>query len=141
MVPRLSSVAVIANPDTPITRDLAKDLEAIAPTRGLKFRLIEVREAVALDRAFEQAARKAQAVLLLPDPMLAANRERITALAAKHRLPTMYFLRDFVDVGGLMAHTPDTVMMFRRAAEYDTIWGARELPRAARSNWSSYPRR
>ena len=117
-VPRLSTLAVIENPDTPIAGDLARDLEAMAPTRGLKFRLIEVRSAVALDRAFVQAARKAQAVLVLPDPMLVAQREEITTLAAKHRLPAMYGLREFVDAGGLMAYGPDSAAMFRRAADY-----------------------
>ena len=117
-VPRLSQIAVIENPGTPIARDLERDLEAIAPTRGMKLRLFEVREPGALDRAFEQAARRSQAVLLLPDPMLAANREQVAALAAKHRLPAIYYLRDFVDAGGLMAYAPDTASMFRRAAEY-----------------------
>jgi putative ABC transport system substrate-binding protein len=118
MVPRLSTVAVIANPDNPIARDLAKELEAIAPRRGLKLRLIEVREAGALDRAFEQAGRKAQAVLVLPDPMVAAHRGQVTALAAKYRLPTMYYLRDYVDAGGLMAYGPDLAVLYRRAADY-----------------------
>jgi putative ABC transport system substrate-binding protein len=117
-VPRLSRVAVIENPDTPIARDLESELKAIATARGLKLLLIEVREAGALDRAFEQAARKSQAVLVLPDPMLGANRERVVALAAKHRLPAIYYLRDFVEAGGLMAYAPDLVAMFRRAAEY-----------------------
>jgi putative ABC transport system substrate-binding protein len=117
-VPRLSTLAAIENPDTPIARDLARDLEAIAPTRRLKLRLIEVREKAALDRAFEQAARKAQAVLLLPDPMLSAHRKQITELAAKHRLPTIYFVRDFVDAGGLMAYAPHEAVIFRRAADY-----------------------
>ena len=46
------------------------------------------------------------------------NRARITALAAKHRLPAMYGLRDFVDAGGLMAYAPDLAVMCRRAADY-----------------------
>ena len=117
-VPQLSTVAVFENPDSPIARDLAKELEVITPTRGLKFRRIEVREPRAFDSAFEQAARKAQAVLLLPDPMLAAHGGQIASLAAKHRLPTIYPLRDFVDAGGLMAYAPDTASMFRRAADY-----------------------
>jgi putative ABC transport system substrate-binding protein len=117
-VPRLSAVAVIANPDNPLNRDFAKDLQAIAPTRGLKLRLIEVREPGALDRAFVQAGRKAQAVLVLPDAIFSVHRGRVTALAAKHKLPTMYYVRDFVDAGGLMAYAPDQVAMFRRAADY-----------------------
>jgi putative tryptophan/tyrosine transport system substrate-binding protein len=117
-VPRISHVAVIESPDTAIARDLERELKAIAAARGLKLRLIEVREPGALDRAFAQAARKSEAVLVLPDPMLGANREHIVALAAKHRLPAIYYLRDFVDAGGLMAYAPDLVAMFRRAAEY-----------------------
>jgi putative ABC transport system substrate-binding protein len=117
-VPRLSHVAVIENPDTPIARDLARELEVIAPRRGLKLWVIEVREPGALDRAFEQAGRKAQAILELPDPMIAAHRAQVTALAAKYRLPAMYYLRDYVDAGGLMAYAPDLAVLSRRAADY-----------------------
>jgi putative ABC transport system substrate-binding protein len=117
-VPRLSRVAVISNPDNPIARDLAKELGVIAPTRGLKLRLIEVREPRALGHAFEQAGREAQAVLVLPDAVISAHRSQITALAAKHRLPAMYPLRDFVDAGGLMAYAPDLTIQWRRGADY-----------------------
>jgi putative ABC transport system substrate-binding protein len=117
-VPRLSTVAVIANPGTAIGQDLANELKPIAAKRGLRLQLIEVREPGALDRAFEQAGRKSQALILLPDPMLAAHRGRVTALAAKHRLPTMYYLLDYVDAGGLMAYAPDLAVQWRRAADY-----------------------
>jgi putative ABC transport system substrate-binding protein len=63
-VPRLSTVAVIEDPETPIARGLAKELEANAPTRGMRLLVIEIHEAGALGRAFEQARRKAQAVLI-----------------------------------------------------------------------------
>ncbi|MGH8611082.1 MAG: ABC transporter substrate-binding protein [Gammaproteobacteria bacterium] len=117
-VPRLSTVAVIANPDHVMIRDQAKRLEAIAPTRGLKVRIIEVRGPEAFDLAFEQARRKAQAVLVLADPNLFAHQRRIVALAARHRLPDMHVMREFVDAGGLMAYGPDLAVMYRRAADY-----------------------
>ena len=117
-VPRLSTVAVIANTDNPIARDSAKELEAIAPARRPKLQFINVNDPAALDRAFQQARRKAQAVLILPDPMLAAHRQEVTALAAKYRLPAMYYLRDYVEAGGLIAYAPDFSAMCRRAAEY-----------------------
>ena len=117
-VPRLSTVALLANPDNPLARELARKIEAIATARGLKVRLIEVRAPRALAGAFERAGRTAQAVLVLPDPIISATREQVTALAAKHRLPAMYTLRDFVDVGGLMAYSPDLAVLFRRAADY-----------------------
>jgi putative ABC transport system substrate-binding protein len=117
-VPRLSTVAVIVNPDTSHQRDQAKDLEAAAPKRHLKVQIIAVREAEALDAAFAQARKQAQAVLVFPSPVTMMNRARITTLAAKHRLPAMYGLRDFVDAGGLMAYAPDNSVMFRGAADY-----------------------
>lgn len=117
-VPRLSIVAVVANPDNTLVGDLVNDLKSVAPARGLKLRVIEVHEPAALDRAFAEAARHAQGVLVLPDPMMAAHRERVAALAAKHRLPAMYYLRDFVDAGGLMAYGPDLSVMSRRAGDY-----------------------
>jgi putative ABC transport system substrate-binding protein len=117
-VPHLSTIALTANPDISVHRDQAKELEAIAPTRGLKLLIIEVRAPEALDSAFEQAGRKAQAVVVLADPVTVMNRTRVTALVAKHRLPAMYGLLDFVYSGGLMAYAPDQAVMFRRAAEY-----------------------
>jgi putative ABC transport system substrate-binding protein len=117
-VPRLSTVAVITNTDNPVERDMITELKAIAPTRHLKLRIIEAPDAKALGRAFEQAKREAQAVLLVPDPRFVSQHKGIIGLAARHRLPTIYGLREFVDVGGLMAYGPDRAAMFRRAADY-----------------------
>jgi len=117
-VPRLSTVAVILNPDISHQRDQAKDLEAAAPKRHLKVQIIEVRDGEAFDAVFERAGKQAQAVLVFPSPTTMINRARITMLAAKHRLPAMYGLRDFVDAGGLMAYAADNVVMFRGAADY-----------------------
>ena len=116
-VPHLSTVAVIANPDTPLV-GLAKEIRVVAPTHALKTRTIEVRNPQALDRAFRQAERGAQGVVVMPDPMLSAHRQQVTVLAAKRRLPAIYPIREFVDAGGLMAYGPSTASMFRRAAEY-----------------------
>jgi putative tryptophan/tyrosine transport system substrate-binding protein len=139
-VPHLSAVAVITNSDSPIARDLAKELEAIAPTRGLKLRLIEVRDPAALDHAFEHLEQKAQAVLVLPVPIISAHRGQVTALAAKHRVPAMYYLRDFVDAGGLMAYAPDLAVQWRRGADYvdKILRGAKpaDLPIEQPTQWS-----
>jgi putative ABC transport system substrate-binding protein len=118
MVPRLSTVAVIANPDHQMNRDQAKRLKAIAPKRNIKIQLFDVRGPDDLDRAFDQAGRNAQAVLVLPDPGISRDERHVAALAASHRLPDMHVLREFVDAGGLMAYAPDFLSMFRRAADY-----------------------
>jgi len=118
MVPRLSTVAVIANPKTPITSHLVKDLDAIAPGRNLKLRLVEVREPGEIESAFQQVGRKVQGALVLPDAMLAMHRWEIAALAAKHRLPAIYPFRNAVDAGGLMSYGPNFGDLYRRSAEY-----------------------
>ena len=118
-VPRLSTVAVItSDARPPVTRAMIKELEDVAATRRLKLRIIEAQTPEGFDRAFDQARRQAQAVVVFSDPIVMAHRERITALAAKHRLPAMYALREYTEVGGLMAYGPDLAGMFRRAADY-----------------------
>ena len=57
-------------------------------------------------------------MLVLPDPVTTGNRKEITALAAKYRLPALYTIPDFMDYDGLIAYGVDSVVLFRRAAEY-----------------------
>ena len=119
-VPRLSVVAAIANPDNLVVRDQVRQLQAIAASRGPRIRVIEVRDPAKLERAFEESKQHAQAVLVLPDPIIAAmsTRDTLTRLAAKHRLPAFYAFREFVDAGGLMSYGPNLRGLYRRAAEY-----------------------
>jgi len=117
-LPRLSSVAMIASSDDPkVIREMAKELEAIAPTRRIKAQLIEVRDPEALDRAFKQARREAQAFLVPGGLFMYEHRREVTALAAKYKLPAIYPQREYVDSGGLMAYGADIGILFRRAAD------------------------
>ena len=117
-VPRLATVAFLTNPDNPVERQMAAELQAAAPVRRLKLQLIDVRSPEALEGAFQQAKRKAQAVVIIPTPLFMSQRQTVTALAAKHKLPAMYGLSDFTDAGGLMAYGPERAGLFRRAADY-----------------------
>ena len=117
-LPRASTLAVLSNPDSPLIAKLTARLRVAARPRGLTLRFVEVRTPDALESAFKQAKREAQAVLVLPDPVTTGNRKEITALAAKYRLPAMYTIPDFMDSGGLIAYGVDSVVLFRRAAEY-----------------------
>jgi putative tryptophan/tyrosine transport system substrate-binding protein len=117
-VPGLSTAALISNPDNPVSVSLAKELAAIAPTLRLEVRVLDVSGPDALEGALKRARREAQAVIMLPDPVSVGHRQKVAALAARYRLPAIYYLRDFVDAGGLMAYAPDSAMMFWRAAEF-----------------------
>jgi len=139
-VPRLSSVAVILNRASPLVRKVAKDLEALAPTRRVKLRFIDMTDAAALDDVFKRARREAQGVLVLPDPLTLHYRAQVVALAARHRLPAMYPFVEFVAIGGLMAYGVDNAVLFRRGADYvdKILRGAKpaDLPIEQPTQWS-----
>jgi ABC-type uncharacterized transport system substrate-binding protein len=117
-VPRLSTVAVIGNPASPWVRKVMSELETAARTQRLALRFMEVRDAQGLDQAFDRAHREVQGALVLGDPLTLHNLQRIQSLAAKQRMPTMYTNLEFAALGGLMAYGADSVIVFRRAAEY-----------------------
>jgi putative ABC transport system substrate-binding protein len=118
IVPRLSTVAVFTNPGNTWERARVKDLNVIAAERHLKLKIIEVREAEALDGGFDEARRQAQALLVIGNAITLTHQRQITSLATKLRLPVMYNVREFVDAGGLIAYASDWAVQYRRAADY-----------------------
>jgi putative ABC transport system substrate-binding protein len=56
--------------------------------------------------------------MMIPTRLFFAEKKRIVELAGKHRLPAIYFQKEFVDEGGLMSYGPDYVDLLRRAAVY-----------------------
>jgi len=71
------------------------------------------------ERAFEAATKeRAQALIILPDPLTNTHQARIVDFAVKKRLPTMFSQRPPVDAGGLMSYSPNYQALFRRAATY-----------------------
>jgi ABC-type uncharacterized transport system substrate-binding protein len=117
-VPRLSTVAIIVNPENPVEKEMLNDLRTAAATRRLKVRIIEVRDPRTLELALDQARRQAQALLVFGDALLLAHSHQIAAFAIKHHLAGMYVVREFVEAGGLMWYGPDLTVMSRRAADY-----------------------
>jgi putative ABC transport system substrate-binding protein len=116
--PRVKRVAVLWGP-YPFSAAVLREVESASHTLGLTLREIEVREAIELDSAFARmTAWRAEALLVLPHPMFVAQRTRLAELAAKHRLPSTYHQKGFVEVGGLMSYGPDVAHMSRRAAGY-----------------------
>jgi putative ABC transport system substrate-binding protein len=72
-----------------------------------------------IDAAFAGLGRiKVDALLINTDPFLLGQREQIVQLAARHKVPAIYFLRDFVDAGGLMSYGPKVANSYRQAGIY-----------------------
>ena len=119
IVPGLARVAVFRNPPNPAYGPILKELEAAAPTLGLKIQRLDVRVPGDFEGAFEAATRQRAGALMAPGDPLVANRPRMVAdLALKYRLPKMMDLKEFVEAGGLLSLGPDLVDSYRRAATH-----------------------
>jgi putative ABC transport system substrate-binding protein len=97
-----------------------KDLRAAALALDLKLEEIETeRDSAALEKAFQTAKqRHVGAIMTTTGVPFLAQRKWIVELAGKHRLPAIYFQKEFVDEGGLMSYGADYVDLYRRAAGY-----------------------
>jgi putative ABC transport system substrate-binding protein len=119
IVPRVTRVAVLWNPDNPIWTHVLKRLHEVAPALGVKLQPLAVRESGDLEAAFAAATReKAGALLVFREPSFTAHRQRIVDFAATHRLPAIYGSRSFIEVGGLVVYAANFLDMLRRAAGY-----------------------
>jgi len=119
MVPQLSRVAVLWNPQGTTSPLSWKELQLPARQLGLQLHSLEVRSSKDFDKAFEDATRaRAGALAIMPDPLFAGNLKRIAELAAKNRLPSIFHLEEFVESGGLVAYGVDRPDQFRRGATY-----------------------
>ena len=89
---------------------------------ALKLKLEEIDtpfDAKGLERAFQIAKQKQVGAVMTPTSrQFFAERKRIVELALKHRLPAIYFQKEFVDEGGLMSYGEDYADLFRRSAHY-----------------------
>jgi len=117
LLPRLARVAVVGDPD--VNRSQMQATLAAARALSVGVDVMEVRQAKAIDDAFQTAAQKrAGAMLVLSSPLSLAYRVAIADLAIRHRLPTMFVYRFHVDAGGLISYGPNLPAMFRRCGGY-----------------------
>jgi putative ABC transport system substrate-binding protein len=106
IMPRASRAAVLGNPD--INALQIRELERVARSLELQIRAVDVRNATDLDGAFDTAKNwRADALIVLSNPLSLAYRTRIGDLAEKAGLPSIYLYRAHVDAGGLISYGPD----------------------------------
>jgi putative ABC transport system substrate-binding protein len=121
-LPRVARVAALWHPDAyaeRTTRDMVQEAKAAARMLGVHLHLVEVHAPDEFDRAFATLTKeRAEALIVLPSPMLFTERRRLVERAARHRLPAMYQGREFVELGGLIAYGASITELWRRAATY-----------------------
>jgi len=119
IVPGLSSVAVLWNPEDPISILGWNEIQLPARKLGVEAHSLEVRSPGDLDKAFDAAARThVGALVIMPNPVFVTNLKRIADFATQNRLPSIFHLREFANAGGLVSYGIDRSDQFRRAATY-----------------------
>jgi len=119
IAPGVKRVAVLGDPDTSTGPAQFGVIQAVAPLLRVEVRSFTKRDPSEIERAVTAFGRAPNGGLIVTagGPAL-VHRDLIISLAARHKLPAMYFDRAFVVAGGLVSYGPDRIDMFRRAASY-----------------------
>jgi putative ABC transport system substrate-binding protein len=118
-VPKTVAIAMLVNPNNPRADFQVKEIDAAASTLGRQYHVLKASTASEIDDAFSiLVQRKAGALLLGGDPFLSSQRDQLVALAARHRIPTLYHDLAFAEPGGLMIYGTSIPDSYRQAGVY-----------------------
>ena len=119
IAPGVKRVAVLGDPDTPTGPAQFGVIQAVAPSLRVEVSSFNKRDASEIERDVTAFARSPNGGLIVTAGGPAfLDRNLIIALAARHKLPAIYFDRAFVAAGGLLSYGPDRIDLYRRAAGY-----------------------
>jgi putative ABC transport system substrate-binding protein len=114
-VPDATRMGVLWDPANQVHRPSLRIIESAAQRLGVDLHLAGVQDPKEMERAFSALAEKGvQALVVFPDGMFQAQTPKILALAARYRLPTLYGLREYAELGGLMAYGANIAKMHRQ---------------------------
>jgi len=118
-LPKLRKVAILSNAGNPAQEIAGGNVNVAAESLRLQLQHLPVLRLSDFDGAFgAMRGKRADGFLVLVDAFFHLHRARLAQLAAKHRLPSMFGFRTFVDAGGLMSYGPSAPDIFRRAAGF-----------------------
>ena len=119
IAPSVTRVAVLGDTTTPTGPAQFGVIQAVAPSLRVEVSSLNKRHAGEIERAVTAFARTPNGGLIVTAGGRAQlHRDLITVLAARHKLPAVYFDRAFVTAGGLLSYGPDRIDLFQRAAGY-----------------------
>ena len=119
LVPKALRIAILANPTFPMASAEVSDVEDAARRLAIEVNVRNASTEREIDEAFADLAQhRSDALVIGTDPFLLGQRDQLARLAARHAIPTVYFLREFVEAGGLMSYGPDIRRGYRQAGVY-----------------------
>jgi putative ABC transport system substrate-binding protein len=119
IAPDVRRVAVLSNPANASHQPNIREVNVAARSLGVQLQLLEARGPNEFDAAFAAMSKeRAGALLVLPDSVFNRHRARVTGLAAKNRLPSMYGTSEWVKAGGLISYGLRLPDVFRQSATF-----------------------
>jgi putative ABC transport system substrate-binding protein len=119
IAPEMTRAAVLRDPANPGGPALFGIIQAVAPPLRVEVIPVNMRDAGEIERTVAAFAHSSIGGLIItPNPFAYAHRDLIFTLAARHKLPAIYFDRTFVAAGGLISYGPDFLDQYQRAAGY-----------------------
>ena len=119
LVPNAAVIGMLVNPDFPDAESQSKDMKEAARTLALQVHVVNANSEGDFNQAFATFIElKADALLISLDSFFLSRREQLVALAARHKIPAIYFVRDFVLAGGLMSYGADIADGYHQAGIY-----------------------
>ena len=105
LVPTATRVGLLVNPNSPPTEPMARDVMAAAAGLGLRVDVVEASNSREIETAFGTLVKNRDDALLVgPDALLLARRVQLATLATRYAIPTVYNVREYPEVGGLMSY-------------------------------------
>jgi len=119
LIPTVTIVGVLMNPDNPSSESQIRDIRAAARAFGIEPLIVHAGSERNIDVAFASfVQQRATAVIVGSDSLFVSRRDQLVGLAARHAMPSIYFLREFVDIGGLISYGPSQTDAYRLAGGY-----------------------
>jgi putative ABC transport system substrate-binding protein len=129
LVPDAKTVGLMLNPNNPETPRRADELVSAARSMGLMVEVLHAATSADIDSIFTALPERQPVALLLgSDPFYATRIQQLIALAAQHRVPTMYYRREFAEAGGLASYGASVVETYRLVGVYVARILKGELP-------------
>src|SRR5262249_8062840 len=115
---RDARIAVLVNPSNPQSQSMITAVQAAASAIGQQVEILTAKTNRDFSPAFSDAGRRADAMLISPDPLFTNRPAQLAILAARHAMPTIYGAREFAEVGGLMSYGASQTEAYRQAGTY-----------------------
>jgi putative ABC transport system substrate-binding protein len=119
LVPEAKTIALLVNPNSPTAAPSVRGAPEAAQAKGVELSILKATNENEIDAAFETAVTsKAGGLIVAADPFFDTRRQQLVATAARAKMPTIYFEREFSNTGGLMSYGPSLASVYRRMGNF-----------------------